>query len=169
MRCAGQTMRHIDERREHGRSARFLRVVATIVTSLVIASAAADAFAQTRGHVPRDRRRITFNGGPLDERGWRLLEQFEARGGPRLPDGNYWYDARYNRAVGVHSPAAWRPPASAGLRRGERPPDGSVRERTRIAPVRRARADRPLRSGVAGPVVGQRTWLLRTGRRPRHW
>lgn len=106
MRCAGQTMRHIDERREHGRSARFLRVVATIVTSLVIASAAADAFAQTRGHVPRDRRRITFNGGPLDERGWRLLEQFEARGGPRLPDGNYWYDAWSGAAGRWGGPAA---------------------------------------------------------------
>ena len=107
MRCFQMTMQRLDGRRAHGRRAWFVRTVAAMATSLVIASLAADAFAQTRGRGSREQRRITFNGGALDERGWRVLEQLEALGGgARLPDGDYWYDAGAGVAGRWGGPAA---------------------------------------------------------------
>jgi hypothetical protein len=78
-----------------------MRAATALVTGLVITTLAADAFAQTRA-----RRRITFNGGALDERGWRVLEQLERFGGSRLPDGDYWYDAWSGAAGRWGGPAA---------------------------------------------------------------
>jgi hypothetical protein len=69
-------------------------------------STAAGAAAQTHGGGPRDQRRITFNGGPLDERGWRVLDQLERLGGARLADGDYWYDAASGVAGRWGGPAA---------------------------------------------------------------
>ena len=93
-------------RRKAGR-ARLLRFLAAMATTFAIASIADDALAQTRARVPREQRRITFNGGPLDERGWRVLEQLEAfGGGQRLPDGDYWYDAMSGVAGRWGGPAA---------------------------------------------------------------
>jgi hypothetical protein len=83
-----------------------MRVVLATVTSLVMASLAADALAQTRGRGSRQQRQITVNGGALDERGWRVLEQLEGLGGTRLPDGNYWYDALSGAAGRWGGPAA---------------------------------------------------------------
>lgn len=53
-----------------------------------------------------EQRRITFNGGRLDQLGWRVLEQLEAYSGTRLPDGDYWYDARAGVAGRWGGPAA---------------------------------------------------------------
>jgi hypothetical protein len=54
----------------------------------------------------RTQRRISFNGGPLDERGWRVLNQLEALGRTRLPDGAYWYDPVSGAAGRWGGPAA---------------------------------------------------------------
>jgi hypothetical protein len=105
MRCPNMT-RQIDGRREHDGPARLRRAVAAMVTCLVVAPLAADVFAQTRGRGSREQRRITFNGGALDERGWRVLEQLQALGGGRLPDGDYWYDPRSGAAGRWGGPAA---------------------------------------------------------------
>jgi hypothetical protein len=83
---------------------RTLRAVTAIVASVLIASIAANAFAQTRGRGPA--RRITINGGPLDARSWHVLEQLEAIGRTRLPDGDYWYDAGSGVAGRWGGPAA---------------------------------------------------------------
>jgi hypothetical protein len=78
------------------------RAVASTVASFAILSLAGEAVAQTR-----ETRRITFNGGALDTRGWRVLEQLEALSrGPRLPDGDYWYDAMSGVAGRWGGPAA---------------------------------------------------------------
>ena len=113
-----------------------------MVTCLRVASVAADAFAQTRGRGPREQRRVTFNGGALDERGWRVLEQFEDWAGPGFQMattgtrvvGCRWPLGRSGGDAAASRPAAWWAPARPGLRRGSRPPDGSVRERARTAP-----------------------------------
>jgi hypothetical protein len=78
-----------------------------MVTSIAIVSLGVVASGQTAGRASREQRRITFNGGPLDERGWRVLEQLEALGGgQRLPDGDYWYDAMSGVAGKWGGPAA---------------------------------------------------------------
>jgi hypothetical protein len=83
------------------------RTIAATVTSFAVALLTADASGQGRGSVPRDQRHITFNGGPLDARGWRVLEQLETLGGgQRLPDGDYWYDAMSGVAGRWGGPAA---------------------------------------------------------------
>jgi hypothetical protein len=83
-----------------------MRIVAAMTTSVVIASLAANVLAQARARGSRDERRITFNGGALDERGRRVLEQLELLGGARLPDGDYWYDALSGAAGRWGGPAA---------------------------------------------------------------
>ena len=177
-RCPKKMMTHQDGRREREGPARLLRAVAAMVTCLVIASPAADAFAQTRGRGSREQRRITFNGGALDERGWRVLEQLQSTWRDPTPGrrllvrravGGRWSLGRSGGGAAAPGPAAWWSSATACLGRRSRYVDGSVRERTRTTPGRRARHDRDLRSGVAGPVVGQRTRRLRAGRPPRDW
>jgi hypothetical protein len=64
--------------------------VVTIVSGLLLFAAGSRPV--TAAQNGRTQRRITFNGGPLDERGWRVLNQLEAIGRTRLPDGAYWYD-----------------------------------------------------------------------------
>src|SRR5262249_37557457 len=54
----------------------------------------------------RTQRLITFNGGPLDERGWRVLNQLEALSRTRLPDGAYWYDQLSGASGRWGAPAA---------------------------------------------------------------
>ena len=93
--------------------------IAAAVTSLLIFAIVSDALAQSgRGSSTRPsgaraeqgtgrvQRRVTFNGGPLDDRGWRVLEQIEAVGGARLPDGDYWYDGASGAAGRWRGPAA---------------------------------------------------------------
>jgi hypothetical protein len=47
---------------------------------------------QAGTRAPYEQRRITFNGGQLDQLGWHVLDQLEVYSRTRLPDGNYWYD-----------------------------------------------------------------------------
>src|SRR5262245_54054203 len=54
----------------------------------------------------RAQRRITFNGGPLDQRGWLVLNQLEALARTRLPNGDYWYDPRSGVSGRWGGPAA---------------------------------------------------------------
>jgi hypothetical protein len=51
-------------------------------------------------------RRITFNGTPMDSRGWRVLQQLEALARVQLPNGDYWYDAMSGVAGRWGGPAA---------------------------------------------------------------
>lgn len=69
------------------------RTLAAAVTAVLIAVVGFDASAQGGRRNEATQRRITFNGGPLDARGWHVLEQLEALSRTRLPDGSYWYDA----------------------------------------------------------------------------
>jgi hypothetical protein len=85
---------------------RLMRLAAGLATSLAITALAVTATAQTRSQGPRDGRRITFNGGALDQRGRLVLEQLERFGGARLPDGDYWYDALSGVAGRWGGPAA---------------------------------------------------------------
>src|SRR5690606_34957821 len=65
-----------------------------------------DAAAQATRRAGPAARQITFNGGPLDERGWQVLQQLEALSRTRLPDGGYWYDPRSGAAGRWGGPAA---------------------------------------------------------------
>jgi len=47
---------------------------------------------------PLAQRRVTFNGGHLDQRGLSALARVEAYYGGQLPDGDYWYDRRSGAA-----------------------------------------------------------------------
>jgi len=85
---------------------RLTRFAAGTLTGLAIVSLPVDTPAQARADGARQARRITFNGGALDERGWRVLEQLERFGGSRLPDGAYWYDAMSGVAGRWGGPAA---------------------------------------------------------------
>ena len=99
-------VRRIDGRRHDENPAGFITTAAAMVTAFLIASVAGDALAQTRGNSRREQRRITVNGGPLDARGWHVLEQLEVFGRTRLPDGDYWYDAASGVAGRWGGPAA---------------------------------------------------------------
>ena len=89
------------------RSSTFRRALAAAVAAALVAVvAAAEAGAQGRERNEVVQRRITFNGGPLDARGWRVLEQLETLGRTRLPDGSYWYDAMAGVAGRWGGPAA---------------------------------------------------------------
>jgi hypothetical protein len=77
-----------------------------MATALALTSFAENVTAQTRTQAPRDQRRITFNGGALDERGRRVLDQLERFSGTRLPDGDYWYDPLSGAAGRWGGPAA---------------------------------------------------------------
>jgi hypothetical protein len=95
--------------RIHASSCR-ARLAATLALgTLLIAAVGAEALAQASRGSARTERKITFNGEALDERGWRVLEQLEALGGARLPNGDYWYDA----ASGVSG--RWGGPAAVLL------------------------------------------------------
>jgi hypothetical protein len=95
----------LDHREPHG-SPSLGRAVATAIAGLIIVLIATDLFAQAGRGGNRAQRRVTFNGGSLDERGWRLLEQLETLGGARLPNGDYWYDAASGAAGRWGGPAA---------------------------------------------------------------
>jgi hypothetical protein len=79
---------------------------AAAIAAFILALAAADALAQAGRGNARAQRRITFNGGALDDRGWRVLEQLEALGGARLANGDYWYDSGSGAAGRWGGPAA---------------------------------------------------------------
>ena len=79
--------------------------LAATLAALLLVALATDASGQAGGG-PRTQRRITFNGGPLDQRGWQTLEQLEALSRTRLPDGSYWYDAMSGAAGRWGGPAA---------------------------------------------------------------
>src|SRR5262245_26075110 len=66
-----------------------LRLVTMLSGLLLLAESSSVLSAAQSG---RTQRLITFHGGPLDERGWRVLNQLEALARTRLPDGAYWYD-----------------------------------------------------------------------------
>src|SRR5262245_38405135 len=66
-----------------------LRLMTVLSGLLLLAESSSVLSAAQSG---RTQRLITFNGGPLDERGWRVLNQLEALARTRLPDGAYWYD-----------------------------------------------------------------------------
>lgn len=63
------------------------------------AQAQAPAYGQPYAQ-PAQGRRITFNGRPVDAQGAQVVAQIEQRLGQRVPDGDYWYDAR-SGAVGA--------------------------------------------------------------------
>lgn len=60
----------------------------------------------TAAQTYRTQRHITFNGSPLDERGWRVLNQLEALARTRLRDGAYWYDPMSGASGRWGGPAA---------------------------------------------------------------
>jgi hypothetical protein len=62
----------------------------TVLSGLLLVGVNARLATASQANAPA--RRITFNGSPLDERGWRVLSQLEALSRTRLPDGGYWYD-----------------------------------------------------------------------------
>jgi hypothetical protein len=98
-------MRHTTSPAARGRSA-LIHTLAAAAACLALTSLAADAGAQTARPGARDQRRVTFNGGTLDERGRRVLTQLETLGGARLPDGDYWYDPAAGVAGRWGGPAA---------------------------------------------------------------
>jgi hypothetical protein len=83
-----------------------VRLAATSALGIFLIAMAVDALAQAGRNTARTQRTITFNGGALDERGWRVLEQLEAIGGARLPNGHYWYDPASGAAGRWGGPAA---------------------------------------------------------------
>jgi hypothetical protein len=95
----------LDQREPHG-SPSLGVAIATAIASLLLVLVAADVFAQAGRGANRVQRRVTFNAAPLDERGWRVLEQLEALGGARLPNGEYWYDPASGAAGRWGGPAA---------------------------------------------------------------
>src|SRR5688572_1916381 len=103
-RCR-RTMRESDETGEHARP-RDRSAIVSVLTAAAVVTLAATVIAQTRAPAARDQRRITVNGGPLDERGRRVLQQLETIGRTRLPDGDYWYDAGSGVAGRWGGPAA---------------------------------------------------------------
>lgn len=78
----------------------------TGIAFLLIGVVTADALGQSGRTAARTQRRITFNGVPLDARGWQVLEQLEALSRTRLPDGAYWYDSMSGAAGRWGGPAA---------------------------------------------------------------
>ena len=63
--------------------------VVTVLSGLLLFGLSANLLSAAQGGAPR---RITFNGSPLDQRGWLVLTQLEALARTRLPNGDYWYD-----------------------------------------------------------------------------
>jgi hypothetical protein len=109
------------------------RLAATLALGTLLRSRRPRSTVSGQPQRARIQRKITLNGGALDECGWRVLEQLEALGGARLPNGDYWYDA----ASGV-------------------PDDGTVRRRYSCCPARRS-------MDVFGTGHGRRQWPLHRG------
>jgi hypothetical protein len=100
-------MRYTDETGEPPRTlSRGRSAIAAVLTAVAIVTLAVHAMAQTRAPAAREQRRISINGGPLDERGRRVLQQLETIGRTRLPDGDYWYDPGSGVAGRWGGPAA---------------------------------------------------------------
>jgi hypothetical protein len=64
---------------------------------------------------PATARHVRFNGLDLDQRGWQVIAQLEASYQTRLPDGEYWYDARTGAAGPWGGPMAVALPADLPL------------------------------------------------------
>ena len=53
---------------------------------------------------PQVARKLTFNAQRLDAKGVGIIAQLEAFAGVRLPDGEYWYDAKSGASGSVGGP-----------------------------------------------------------------
>lgn len=83
-----------------------VRFAVALTLGAFLMGIAVDAAAQGSHDAGRTPRKVTFNGAALNDRGWRVLEQLEAFGGARLPNGDYWYDAASGAAGRWGGPAA---------------------------------------------------------------
>jgi hypothetical protein len=67
-------------------------LAAVLTTACTTSTATAEPAPETKA--PAVARKLTFNAQRLDAKGVRIIEQLEAFVGVRVPDGEYWYDAR---------------------------------------------------------------------------